>query len=170
MSSRVAVALRAIPRDTAQMRMLLVWVSLAAFQPPVAEVRALSWLAGCWRLQTSTRVVDEQWMAPAGGGMLGMSRTVAHGRIAEYEFVQIREEGGQLVYIAQPSAQPPARFTAVTVAAAEVVFENLQHDFPQRVIYRRTPDAGLHARVEGLRNGQLRGLDFPYVSVPCGAP
>lgn len=149
---------------------LLMWLSVAAAQPLAFKVDALSWMAGCWRLQASSRVVDEQWMAPAGGGMLGMSRTVAKGRIAGHEFVQIREEGRQLVYIAQPSSQAQARFAAVTVGPAEVVFENLQHDFPQRVIYRRTGDDGLHARIEGLRNGQLRGIDFAYVSVPCGTP
>lgn len=152
------------------MPLLLLWVGLAVAQSPPSRVDALSWMAGCWRLQASSRVVDEQWMAPAGGGMLGMSRTVAKGRIAEHEFVQIREEGGRLVYIAQPSSQAQARFAAVSVAPTEVVFENLQHDFPQRVIYRRTGEGGLHARIEGLRNGQVRGTDFAYVSVPCGAP
>lgn len=149
--------------------MLLVWMSLAMAQPPASRVDALAWMAGCWRLQTASRVVDEQWMAPAGGGMLGMSRTVSGGRIAEYEFVQIRGEAGQLVYIAQPSSQAQARFTATTVGARDVTFENLQHDFPQRIIYRRTGDGGLHARIEGVRNGQRRGVDFPYLSVPCGA-
>jgi hypothetical protein len=44
----------------------------------------------------------------------------------------------------------------------EVVFENLTHDFPQRVIYRRSADGSVAARIEGTRNGQLRGIDFPY--------
>jgi hypothetical protein len=152
------------------MPFLLLWVSLAVAQSPPSQVDALGWMAGCWRLETSSRVVDEQWMAPSGGGMLGMSRTVAKGRVAEHEFVQIREEAGQLVYIAQPSSQAQARFVAMTIGAQDVVFENLQHDFPQRIIYRRAADGGLHARIEGERNGQRRGVDFSYASVPCGAP
>lgn len=148
--------------------LLLLWVSLAVAQSPPSQVDTLGWMAGCWRLETSSRVIDEQWMAPSAGGMLGMSRTVAQGRIAEHEFVQIREDDGRLVYIAQPSSQAPARFTATTIGAQDVVFENLQHDFPQRIIYRRMADGGLHARIEGVRNGQRRGVDFPYVPVPCG--
>lgn len=109
-------------------------------------------------------------MAPAGDGMLGSSRTVAQGRIAEHEFIQIRVQDDHLVYIAQPSAQAATTFTAVLASDREVVFENLAHDFPQRVIYRRgVQDATLQARIEGMRDGQLRGIDFPYVAVACGA-
>jgi hypothetical protein len=43
-----------------------------------------------------------------------------------------------------------------------VVFENLSHDFPQRVIYRRNADSSITARIEGTVNGEARGRDFPY--------
>jgi hypothetical protein len=136
---------------------------------PVTDISTLSWLAGCWRMETSSRLVDEQWMAPAGDGMLGMSRTVAKGRMAEHEFIQIRVQDGRLVYIAQPSSQATTTFTAVSATEREAVFENLAHDFPQRVIYRMGEGgATLQARIEGVRGGQLRGIDFPYVGVSCG--
>ena len=32
----------------------------------------------------------EQWMTPAGGTLLGISRTVAKGRTVAHEFMQIR--------------------------------------------------------------------------------
>ena len=149
--------------------LLPLMIQTAPVGEPVTDVATLAWLAGCWRLETASRVVDEQWMAPAGGGMLGMSRTVAKGRIAEHEFIQIRVQDGRLVYIAQPSTQATTTFTAVSATDRDVVFENLAHDFPQRVIYRKGEGgATLQARIEGLRDGQLRGIDFPYVAVACG--
>ena len=66
----------------------LLFLSMAVFaadpapKPPVTASMAISqlgWLAGNWRLERNGRVVDEQWMAPAGGVMLGMSRTVIPG-------------------------------------------------------------------------------------------
>ena len=42
------------------------------------------------------------------------------------------------------------------------MFENLSHDFPQRIIYRRTADASVTARIEGTVKGEARGRDFPY--------
>ena len=45
-------------------------------------------------------------------------------------------------------------------------FENAAHDFPQRIIYRKTA-GGLHARIEGLDKGKPRSEDFPYKRVSC---
>lgn len=106
-------------------------------------------------------------MAPSGDGMLGMSRTVAKGRIAEHEFLQIRVQDGRVVYIAKPSGQPEATFTAAKIGPREVVFENPAHDFPQRIIYRLQADGGIAARIEGMREGKVRGIDFPMKRVTC---
>lgn len=148
------------------MHTLLILAALAQ----AADASALSWMAGCWRQESSGRVVEEMWMAPRGDGLLGMSRTVAKGRIVDHEFLQIRVQDGRLVYIAKPSRQPEATFTAKTASAREVIFENLAHDFPQRVIYRLQEDGNLAARIEGTEKGQARGVDFPMTRVACPAP
>ena len=124
-------------------------------------VHQLDWLAGCWSMTRGDTMVEEHWMKPGGGTMLGMSRTIRGGKTSEYEFLQIRDVNGTLGYVAQPSGQAEAAFTLRTVSGSEAIFENPEHDFPQRIIYRRTAD-GLSARVEGARNGQLRGIDYPY--------
>jgi hypothetical protein len=141
----------------------------ASAQQASAPLRQLSWIAGCWR-QTSgngNRVVDEQWMSLRGGTMLGMSRTVHGDSLLELEFLQILEQSSRVVYHAQPSGQRPADFVAQAVSDTLVVFENPQHDFPQRIIYRRRGADSLIARIEGTRNGKTRGIDFPYARVSC---
>jgi len=47
------------------------------------------------------------------------------------------------------------------------VFENREHDFPQRVIYRRELDGSMHARIEGERDGRIRTIDFSKTRVAC---
>ena len=151
------------PSHTGDMHTLLLVATLAQ----TADATALSWMAGCWRQESASRVVEEMWMAPRADGMLGMSRTVAKGRIVDHEFLQIRVHDGRLVYIAKPARQAEATFTAKTVGAREVVFENLAHDFPQRIIYRLQDDGSLAARIEGTENGQPRGVDFPMQRATC---
>jgi len=131
-------------------------------QTTPADVSALTWLAGCWSQSRASGVVEEHWMAPSGGSMLGMSRTVADGKTVEYEFLRVAEVNGRLSYIAKPSGQPEAVFPLKSMEPAGVVFENPAHDFPQRVIYRRQSDGSITARIEGTMNGQARGRDFPY--------
>jgi hypothetical protein len=124
-------------------------------------IMALGWLAGCWSLTRSDSVTEEQWMKPAGGTMLGMSRTVRGAKTTEFEFLQIRSVDGKLSYVAKPSGQPEATFPAKTISASEAIFENPSHDFPQRIIYRQT-GAGVTARIEGTMNGKERGMDFAF--------
>jgi hypothetical protein len=134
---------------------------------PGASLARLSWLAGNWRLERAGRVTDEQWMLPAGGVMLGMSRTVAKGRVAEQEFLQIREgPGGELFYITQPVRQTEAAFRLLSQSDTEVVFENRERDFPQVVGYRLNPDGSVLAWIEGPRSdGTTRRVEHLYLRV-----
>ena len=125
-------------------------------QPP-------AWLAGCWEQRTGSRESLEMWMPPAGGLMLGASRTIAGGAVREYEQVMLRVEGGKLVYTAMPSGQPTASFTSTNVTDTSFTVENLQHDFPQRIIYRRRGADSLVARIEG----GTRGVDYPMRRTSC---
>jgi hypothetical protein len=71
---------------------LLVASVLAASTPaPAANLARLSWLAGCWSRTNPRRIVEEQWMAPASGLMLGSGRTrnVADGALVEFEQTRI---------------------------------------------------------------------------------
>ena len=131
-----------------------------------ASLDQLAWMAGCWRQQSSGRVVDEMWMAPSGGAMLGVGRTVAKGRAVAHEFMQIREDGGRIAFIARPSGQAEASFALINTGARDVVFENPTHDFPQRVIYRLDGDT-LVGRIEGTQNGKSRSADYPMRRTAC---
>ncbi|HUR95675.1 MAG TPA: DUF6265 family protein [Gemmatimonadales bacterium] len=127
----------------------------------------LGWLAGCWERSIGSRLVEEQWMRPRGGLMLGAGRTVEKDSLVEFEQVRMLERDGRLVYAAAPSGQTPAEFTSILVTDSAVTFENLAHDFPQRVIYRRTAVDSVVARVEGVRKGRVRGNDFAYRRATC---
>jgi len=141
---------------------VLLFQGALSSQSTVADVSQLSWLGGCWTQSRPNGLVEEHWMAPSGGSMLGMSRTVAGGKTVEYEFLRVAEVNGTLSYIARPSGQTEAIFPLKSIEPAAVVFENQAHDFPQRIIYRRQSDGSITARIEGTVNGQVRGRDFPY--------
>src|SRR5262245_15931283 len=132
-----------------------------------AEIGQLSWMSGCWARKTATSETEEQWMSPSGGSMLGMSRTVRSGKTVFSEFLRIDEKAGEIVYTARPGNQAPTPFKMIKLSASEVVFENPDHDFPQRIIYRVVPD-GLHARIEGKdKNGKEGSQDFPFKRTKC---
>jgi hypothetical protein len=44
----------------------------ALAQASKPTVNDLAWLAGCWESNVNGREINEQWMKPSGGVMLGM--------------------------------------------------------------------------------------------------
>ena len=155
------------------MRRLILALCIAASpltaQSPATplDVNGASWLAGCWELRAGARVTQEQWMAPLGGAMLGMSRTVARDTVREWEHLVIGPRDGSIAYTAKPSRQLETVFPATQLSDSLLVFENLAHDFPQRIMYRRRGADSVVARIEGPRNGQTRGIDFPMRRASC---
>ena len=146
---------------------LVACIRLSVFAQPQSGLDRVSWLHGCWQGTSGQATVEEQWMAARGGTMLGMSRTIRGGKTTSYELVVLKEQDGRLAYEAHPSGQPSAVFLAREVADSMVVFENLQHDFPQRVGYRRSGADALSAWAEGTNNGQPRRIDYVYRRTRC---
>jgi hypothetical protein len=70
------------------------------------------------------RRIEEQWMTPRGGTMLGIGRTVARDSTVESEYMQLREQEGHLVFTAKSSGQEEASFRSIELTDSMVVFEN----------------------------------------------
>ena len=115
------------------------------------SISALSWITGDWQTAPGGRAqIEEHWTMPAGGSMLGMSRTVAGAKTAEFEYLRIEQRADGVFYVAHPKARCPGTdFKLTRSSASEAVFENPQHDFPKRIIYRRTADDSLTATIDG---------------------
>ena len=105
---------------------------------------------------------EEYWSTPGAGAMFGVNRVMAGDRTAFFEYLRIEEaEDGGLVYLAAPKGRhPPTAFRRIFSEAGDLVFENLEHDYPQRIIYRWTEDGILHQRIEGVESGQPKSGDW----------
>jgi hypothetical protein len=101
--------------------------------------------------------------------MLGLSRTVSGGKTVEHEFLLLRVGPRGVEYVAKPSGQAEAVFTATKVEAEEAVFENPAHDFPTRITYRKT-DGGLVATIDGTIKGKPRAIEFRYSAAAACTP
>ena len=133
-----------------------------------AQLEQLAWLAGCWSAEGGEPGTVEHWLPLAGGTLIGVSRTVKGGKTIAHEFMQVRRsDAGQIVFIALPSGQSETTFVLKSLDTGSVTFENPAHDFPQRVIYRRTSPDRIVGRIDGVRGGNLQGIDFPLRRIAC---
>lgn len=128
----------------------------------------LSWISGCWEMKSGARTTVERWGRPTSDMLIGVSQTVKDRKTISYELLRIVQAEKGPSYVARPStAKEDTEFKFARGSKSEIVFENLQHDFPQRIIYRSGGEDKLTARVEGEVGGKLRGNDFPMTRVPC---
>lgn len=142
----------------------------AAFaQTTDTTVKSLSWMSGCWETTDSRgRTTTERWAPATDNLMIGISQTVKDGKSTSFEYLRVMGGPSGIAYIAKPaSATSETSFTLAKNSAKEVIFENLKHDFPQRIIYRQTTPEVLFARIEGTINGELKGMDIPMKRVRC---
>lgn len=128
----------------------------------------LAWMAGCWRGTLSNGATYEEfWLPPYGGTLVGAARMAMEGRTLSTEFLRIVEDHGTIVYLAQPGGREVTAFPAIQLTDSNATFENPEHDFPQRILYKFSPPDSLTARIEGERDGQPRTMEFPLARVDC---
>lgn len=138
----------------------------AAAQDSSSQMSKLAWISGCWKGGDKIQS-EEQWTKIAAGTMLGVARTIKDGQTASFEFLQIRQKGDDILYIAQPNGGTAVSFKLVKLNPNEAIFENPEHDFPQRIIYVRVIDGSLLAAIEGTEKGKPKRIEFPMKRVRC---
>ncbi len=108
----------------------------------------LDWMAGYWTSASpSGATMEELWTPSAGNLMLGLHRDVFPNGRSSFEYLRIVNTSEGIVYLASPGGGQPTPFNLKKSEPNRVVFENLNHDFPQRIIYSREGDK-LTARIE----------------------
>jgi len=131
-----------------------------------ADLAQFNWLLGTWKNETSRGTSYEVWTRVSDRTFEGDSYTIKGGEKQHNEFLRIARFGSEIFYVSKVAHNKyPVGFKLIKVEDHTRVFENAEHDFPQRIIYKRKEDGSLHARIEGEKNGQERGVDFFFVKV-----
>ena len=127
-----------------------------------ASLQQLGWMSGSWSTTNGPAEIEEHWTTPAGDTMVGMGRTVINGKTRYFEYLRLVQKADGIYYIAQPKGAPPTEFKLVKLSGNEAVFENLAHDFPKRILYRKEDDGGLSARIEGTPEQKKMEEEYRY--------
>ena len=84
----------------------------------------------------------------------------------EYLRIEAREDG--IVYVASPMGTGTTDFRLTEVSDSRAVFENLEHDFPQKIIYTVT-GSRLEAEVGAVQDGEWRSRTLRLTRIECGS-
>jgi hypothetical protein len=121
----------------------------AAQSSDLEALDRLAWMGGCWGSRDGATSADECWLDRRGDTMVGFHVDVFDDGRVFYEFLRIVADADGVAYLASPMGAEPTAFRMVEIANSRVVFENPDHDWPQRLTYWLEGDE-LHALAEGL--------------------
>ena len=125
----------------------------------------VSFLTGCWVGDMGSLILEEQSTAAQGGVMLGTTRFIRDGTVVDWEFGRMVEEDGVVTLWPYPRGTISTDGFPLVRAGAELVFENLAHDFPVRIVYARLDATHLAPRIEGS-DGEARGWSLTRAKCP----
>jgi len=135
--------------------------------PVSPSLSAISFMSGCWTGPSPNgATIEEHYSAASENMMIGMTRYVRNGRVVDFEFTTVERTDSTFVMTPRPKGMKSDSFPLKDVADGRATWENLGHDFPQRIIYRRGGDGSLIARIEGTTSAGERHVE--WTMRPCG--
>jgi len=136
------------------------WAGEGARDDPLFS---LGWLAGDWvnRAGDGSGVSEEHWSVPFGGTMIGMSRIARTEKTLFFEYLRIEARAEGVYYIAYPKGREGTPFLMTAGRENYVAFENPDHDYPQKIEYRRDGNI-LHAIISGTEDGEQKSSSWQW--------
>lgn len=122
------------------------------------------WIIGSWQNISSDGELYEIWTKTNDSLYSGYGFMLLNNDTVFSEKISLQLKGNDLLYIPTVKNQnngEPVSFKLVSDINGEFVFENKEHDFPQRIIYSNPNPDSLYARVEGDQQGKFHKEEFP---------
>ncbi len=105
---------------------------------------SLDWLLGNWKSVGEHIIVHESWVRVSDTTFegIGESEPLPSGKRKLSETLRLVEMSGDVFYLAYVSHNPrPVSFTLTGYSGGGATFENPDHDFPKKIVYRlESPD------------------------------
>jgi transcriptional regulator GlxA family with amidase domain len=133
-------------------------------QQQEGSLHSFQWLLGEWVRRTAKGEAVETWKRVSPHTFEGTATHTTQGETMMTETLRLEQLGDDVFYTARPRQNLfPTAFRLIENDARRFVFENPEHDFPQRIVYERMGAAKLHVRIEGDDSGGSHGVDFHFV-------
>jgi len=135
-----------------------------AVKPQEKAIIKARWLIGEWQHKTARGILYERWKQTNDSLLSGKSFFLRDKDTVVLETIALKQDRQGLWYIPTVRNQNdgkavPFRLTEVT--ASRMVFENPEHDFPQKIMYNRISADSLVAEISGTINGTMKQQRFP---------
>jgi hypothetical protein len=117
---------------------------------------------GKWKMDVENVEVYEEWQLVNENELTGISYTIEDGVKNISENLYLKKFADQWAYVAVPENQSITLFALTEHSPKKFLFENQEHDFPQKISYEFHKDGSMTAAIEGEVNGEIKRREFTF--------
>jgi hypothetical protein len=131
---------------------LLLILQTTAQAKSCSTLESLTWLIGDWKSEDSKLKINESWKRISDKTFEGSGYTysIEKNKIVSSETLRLVEMTGEVFYLAKVASNNlPVAFKLTSCTVETVIFENSQHDFPQKISYQLNEEKNLTVFVTG---------------------
>jgi hypothetical protein len=129
-----------------------------------SRTKGFDWLQGTWENQSKEGTLTEAWEKLNDSTFSGNSYFVTGTDTSFSESISLVQRNGELLYIPAVKDQNDGlgvSFRLITMNENDIIFENAEHDYPQRISYHHVSKDSLIAEISGNNGGELKSEQFP---------
>lgn len=133
--------------------LLILWNADLTF----AQSSYPDFLQGTWKIENKEEY--EHWDKLNENSLKGFSYKLKDGKLLVAEYLDITKVNQEVIYTATVLNQNQGKGIQFILSKADssYTFENLHHDFPKRIVYKRLNDTEIHVQVS---DGKQKGFTY----------
>jgi len=147
-----------------QITVFLIFACLACGNGKKMPISKSEWIIGTWKhIDKQGNVSYETWKKISDKELNGKSYVIIENDTTVFEELILLQKKDSLFYIAKVKGHNdnlPVCFSLKSLTKEKMKFENLQHDFPQKISYQNIRKDSLIALVYGIQNGVASKYEF----------
>lgn len=121
------------------------------------------WLIGNWQNKSAKGLLTEVWTKENDSTLVGQSYFIAGADTLSFENIRLEQRNNILSYVPTVRDQNMGQavyFTLTSSTDSTLVFENPEHDFPQKISYIKMANDSLVAEVSAVVDGKVKSQTF----------
>jgi hypothetical protein len=130
------------------------------------KIKASEWLVGEWKNVSKEGIVTENWSKTNDSTLTAGSFFIKEKDTLHFESIILKEKEDELVYetiIQGQNNDKPIAFPLLSETENELVFENLQNDYPQKIKYQRNSKSAITITISGKQAKKLVSEQFKMI-------
>ncbi|AWG22124.1 hypothetical protein FFWV33_11685 [Flavobacterium faecale] len=126
-------------------------------KPTYELMQSSEWIIGKWEQKNTEGIITETWVKLNDSTYTGTSFFTKGKDTLHQEKIVLQQKGENLTYktvIQGQNDDGPILFLGKEAKENEIIFENFNNDYPQKIIYTKSNASQMTTEISGMQNGK----------------